>query len=162
MVENQPPEQVFVEPPRGRFNGRLDDKGRLKLPAEVQEYFKKFAESKLFVTSIDRENAQIYPISIWRKNEQLLRENDEYPAEVETVLFNAQDLGGDAEMDGQGRLVIHPDLRRELGFEDTPLKLYANLGHILLMTEARYEARKQAASKDPVSAVRVMQKNGLK
>ena len=58
-----------VEFPRGRFPGKLDDKGRLKLPADFQKFFNGLAETKLFLTSLDRSIAQLYPIAEWRKNE---------------------------------------------------------------------------------------------
>src|SRR5438445_469324 len=54
------------------YPGKLDDKGRLKLPAVFLEYFGELGEKKLFVTSINRRTAQIYPTSVWRKNKKLL------------------------------------------------------------------------------------------
>ncbi len=68
QIENAP-----VEPPNGRYNGKLDEKGRLKLPACFQEYLATIPEKGLFVTSIDRSTAQIYPIAAWRANLKLLR-----------------------------------------------------------------------------------------
>lgn len=161
MVESQIPAQPPVEPPRGKFNGRLDDKGRLKLPVQLQEYFGSFPEKKLFVTSLDRRTARIYPISVWRRNEALLLSSTEHTVESDDVNFNAQDLGADGEVDGQGRLLIHPDLRRELGMEDTGLRLYSNRGHILVMTEAQYEAKKTGAARDPETSVRALERRGL-
>ena len=55
-------ELLTVEPPRGMFNGRLDDKGRMKLASALVQYFSALPERKLFVTSLDRRTAQIYPI----------------------------------------------------------------------------------------------------
>ena len=45
--ENAPP----LEPPRGIYPARLDDKGRLKLPVQFQQYLAAFPEKKLFVAS---------------------------------------------------------------------------------------------------------------
>ena len=36
-VEEQP-QSAPVEPPRGFFSAHVDDKGRLKLPVELQQY----------------------------------------------------------------------------------------------------------------------------
>ena len=52
------------------FPARLDDKGRMKLPTAFQTYFNSLPEKKLFVTSLDRRIAQIYPIAAWRENEK--------------------------------------------------------------------------------------------
>jgi MraZ protein len=160
-VDTETPVPPPVEPPRGKFNGRLDDKGRLKLPVQLQEYLTGFPEKKLFVTSLDRRTARIYPIAAWRKMEALLLNSTENTDECERLNFNAQDLGAEAEVDGQGRLLLHPELRRELGMEESGLRLLSNRGHIMVMTEARYEARKAAASRDPESDVSALEKKGL-
>ena len=59
----------LIELPRGRYPARLDDKGRCKLPADFVHFFRSLPEQKLFVTSLDRRIAQIYPIALWRENE---------------------------------------------------------------------------------------------
>ena len=40
--------------PRGMYPGRLDDSGRVKLPAKFQQYLAALPEKTLFVTSLDR------------------------------------------------------------------------------------------------------------
>jgi MraZ protein len=57
---------LMVEPPRGMYPARLDDKGRVKLPTSFQQFFGALREKKLFVTSLDRRIAQIYPMVVWR------------------------------------------------------------------------------------------------
>lgn len=90
------------------FNGRLDDKGRMKLAAALVQYFGSLPEKKLFVTSLDRHTAQIYPISVWRSNEQLFEEHREDSQIVRKISFNAADLGSETEVDSQGRLLFSP------------------------------------------------------
>jgi MraZ protein len=147
--------------PCGMFNGRLDDKGRLKLPVAFQDFLKTFAGGRFFVTSIDRATAQIYPISNWRENERILREYRADPKVSKNVLFNAQDLGADGEIDGQGRITFNPELRRALDMEGSGLRLYWNKGHVLVLTEAVYEARKRAAAEEAVVAAEKMEEAGL-
>jgi MraZ protein len=140
-----------VEFPRGRFPGKLDDKGRLKLPADFQKFFNGLAETKLFLTSLDRSIAQLYPIAEWRKNELFFENFKDAPVAARIISFNANDLGADVEMDGQGRITVHPDLRRELGMEATDLHLIAAKGHIDIYTNARYQAMKNQAGADESS-----------
>ena len=73
-------EPAKVEPPRGMYPGKLDDRGRVKLPTTFQQYFAAMDEKTLFVTSLDRRIAQIYPISLWRNNEKVFVEYKENPA----------------------------------------------------------------------------------
>ena len=134
------------EPPNGMYPGRVDDKGRLKLPVGFQQYFSGLTEKKLFVTSLDRRIGQIYPIAVWRENKKFLNEYRENPKAAARISFNAQDLGADSEMDGQGRVLLSPELRRELGIENQSVHLYAYKGRIEILSEAIYAERKQQSA----------------
>jgi len=133
------------EAPRGMYPSRLDEKGRIKMPAAFQQYFAALPEKKLFVTSLDRRIAQIYPMEVWRQNEKFFETYREHPKLAKKVAFNAADLGIEAEMDGQGRITFPPELRRELGMEDQTVRLYAYRGRIEVLSEKIYEERKREA-----------------
>jgi transcriptional regulator MraZ len=133
----------MIEPPRGMFPGRLDEKGRLKLPAAFQQYFAALREKQFFVTSLDRRIAQIYPMETWRRNENFFETFRDDPKTARRVAFNAADLGAEADMDSQGRITIPPELRRELGMENAPVRLFAYKGRIEVLSEKIYEERRQ-------------------
>lgn len=151
----------MVEPPRGMYPGRLDDKGRVKLPASFQQYFNALREKKLFVTSLDRRIAQIYPIEIWRQNEKFFDSYREDPRLARNVAFNAADLGAEAEMDAQGRILFSPELRRELGIENQPVRLFAYRGRIEVLSEQIYEERRKEASQTAADDVSKLEAAGL-
>ena len=151
----------MVEPPRGMYPGKIDEKGRLKLPAPFQQYFNALREKKLFVTSLDHRTAQIYPMQSWRSNEKFF---DNYREDVElaaNILFTAQDLGAETEMDGSGRVSFSQDLRRDLGIEDKPVRLYAYRGRIEVLSEEIYQQRRANASKTTTEDVRKLEAAGL-
>jgi MraZ protein len=135
----------MIEPPRGMYPGRLDEKGRIKLPAVFQQYLDALREKTLFVTSLDRRIAQIYPIAVWRANEEFFATKRELAGLASKVVFNAADLGAETQMDGQGRVLFSPELRRALNLEGTGLHLYAHNGRIEVLSDELYEARKKAA-----------------
>jgi MraZ protein len=151
-----------AELPRGRYPGRLDDKGRLKLPAAFAQFFNSLPEKKLYLTSLDRRIAQLYPIGEWRVNEKFFDEFQDDPQAAQNIAFNASDLGADVEMDGQGRITVHPDLRRELGMEGTELHLIAYKGHVQLLTEERYQEQKRQATERTTENLTVLKKAGLR
>ena len=128
------------------YPSRLDDKGRLKLPATFQQYFAALREKSLFVTSLDRRTAQIYPMAVWRENEKFFETYRDDPRAARSVAFNAADLGSEAEMDAQGRVLLSPELRRELGIENAPVRLFAYRGRIEVLSEKIYEERKTQAA----------------
>lgn len=138
-------ELLMVEPPRGMYPARLDDKGRLKLPADFQQFFAALREKKLFVTSLDGRTAQIYPIQVWRQNEKFFETFRDDPRTARKLAFRAADLGAESEMDNQGRILFPPELRRKLGMENQPVRIHAFRGRIEVLSEAVYEQQRQEA-----------------
>jgi len=153
--------QMAVELPDGTFPTRLDDRGRLKLPVAFQRYFESLRERKLFVTTLDGLTVRIYPIDIWRHNRlQLAKavgDND-----AADVLFIANDLGANAEMDNQGRILIHEELRKALNLENQPLKLVPWQWRIDLYPEQVYEQRKLGALQNLAEKLRRLENMGLR
>ena len=140
---------------------RLDEKGRLKLPAEFQHFLNLLPEKKLFVTSLDRRIAQIYPMPAWRENEKFFDAYRDDPRIARNVAFNAADLGAESEMDAQGRILFPPELRRELGIENQPVRLFAYRGRIEVLSEKIYEERKKEASQTAADDVAKLEAAGL-
>ena len=143
------------------YPSRLDDKGRIKLPAAFQEYVNSLSEKKLFVTSLDRRIAQIYPMSVWRQNEKFFESYRTDPKVAKRVAFNANDLGSEAEMDSQGRIVFSPELRRGLGLENASVRLFAYRGRIQVLSEAIYQEQLREAEQSPTEDVEKLEMEGL-
>jgi len=143
------------------YPARVDDKGRLKLPVGFQQYFAGLTEKKLFVTSLDRRIGNIYLNSVWRKNQQFFNENRGLAAESKRIAFNAQDLGADSEMDAQGRILLPPEMRRELGIENQSVRLFAYKGHIQILSETIYAEQKRLATASAESDLETLDGAGL-
>ena len=116
----------------------------------------------MYLTSLDRRIAQLYPIAEWRANEKFFDAFQDDPEAAENIAFNAADLGADVEMDAQGRIVVHPDLRRELGMEGQELHLIAYKGHVQILTEAVYKEQKTKATENSAADLNVLKKRGLR
>ncbi len=143
------------------YPGRLDEKGRVKLPTSFQQYFMALREKKLFVTSLDRRIAQIYPMEVWRQNEKFFETYRDDPKVARNVAFNAADLGSEVEMDNQGRILFSPELRRELGIENQPVHLFAYRGRIEVLSEKIYEERKKEAAMTAADDLSKLEAAGL-
>jgi MraZ protein len=152
---------AMVEPPRGMYPARVDDKGRLKLPVGFQDFFRALREKQLFVTSIDRKVALIYPIAIWRENEKFFENYRDDPKKARSAAFNANELGSEAEMDSQGRILLSPELRREVGIEDQAVRIYAHKGKIEILSEKVYQERKREAAQLTDDDLAALQTAGL-
>jgi MraZ protein len=144
------------------YPARLDEKGRLKLPVEFQKYLGGLPEKKLFVTSTERTIATVYPIGIWRENEKLLDNFVDNPEASELIRFNAQDLGSEAEMDGQGRVQFSPELRRELHIENQSVKVLVVNGAIQVMSDGTYQELRKAAEQSSKRDLGILKRAGFK
>src|ERR1041385_1107205 len=137
---------LMVEPPRGMYTAKLDDRGRIKLPTDFLPFFQALREKKLFITSLDRKIAQIYPLAIWRENEKFFETYRDDPRISRILAFNAADLGGEADMDSQGRILFPQELRQELGIENQAVRIYAYKGRFEVLSEKVYRERRQEAT----------------
>jgi MraZ protein len=156
------PRPAPVEPPRGTYQARVDEKGRLKLPAVFQQYLTDLGETKVFVTSLDVRIARIYPISVWKENEILFEAASDDPEAVEDVAFIANDLGADSDIDSQGRVLVPTELRRMLGIENQPVWLDCYKGRINVYGKDVYEQRKARALTNSGDKLKALERRGLK
>jgi len=137
VAEQTPTQQIKF--PRGAFETKCDDKGRIKLPAVFRQYLEDIGESSVFVTTTDKLVARIYPNSVWSANERFFESNTEHPEEVRMVARTANHYGQDFEMDGQGRVLIPTNLRRELGLEGSSVWLQFSSGAFDVYSDAYYQ-----------------------
>ena len=130
------------------YTARVDDKGRVKLPVDFQQYFADLGEKKFFITSLDGCIASIYTVPVWRHNLQVLAEYKEDTQAAEDIGFLAADLGGQAELDSQGRLLVPTELRKALGMENQAVRLRAVGDRIDILCDKVYTER-QVRTEDP-------------
>jgi DNA-binding transcriptional regulator/RsmH inhibitor MraZ len=114
------------------------------------------------VTSLDRRIARIYPIQLWRETKKKLEDETENADAAENLYFNALDLGSEAEMDNQGRVLFSPELRRELAMEDQPVRVYGFAGMIEVLNGTIYDKRKEKAILTTDADRAAMKKRGVK
>jgi MraZ protein len=96
---------------RGHYTVRMDDKGRIKLPAGYRHYLEAHYGGEFYVTSLTGECARLYPIEEWMIIEQKLRSKGTSNAFVRKFLDRTNYYGQLAEVDAQGRILVHPMLR---------------------------------------------------
>jgi len=96
---------------RGNSLAKVDEKGRLKLPAAFRSVIEPTYGNEFFVTSLRGESARIYPMQVYAEiEEKILQASSVQP--LVTKLRNSLNFFGQrALMDPQGRILIHPLLR---------------------------------------------------
>ena len=100
---------------RGNYAAKIDDKARLKIPNAFRALVEKTHGAELFVTSLTGEFVRIYPMPVWLAlEERLARAPSTHPAR-NRFLDRVNYFGQAAEIDGQGRVLIHQRLRESAG-----------------------------------------------
>ena len=98
---------------RGNYTARVDEKGRLKIPTTFRRYFEeKYATAEFYVTSLIGDCVRIYPMPEWESIEQRLALLPSMDPARRKFLDRTNYYGQQATLDGQGRLLIHPLLRK--------------------------------------------------
>jgi len=97
---------------RGNHPTRVDQKGRLKVPAEFKRVIDEKYAQKFYITSLDGKIAQVYPFEEWERIEHKLAALSTFNPTKKKFLNRVNYYGQVVEMDGQGRLLI-PQILRE-------------------------------------------------
>jgi MraZ protein len=161
-AESQSAAPVSIEAPRGTLGSRVDEKGRLKLPAAMAQYLEAIGERKVFITTQNLQTALIYPISVWRETEKMLQEAGEDTDAREDVAFVANHYGEDAEMDAQGRVLLPTTLRRDLELEKDDVSLLFYKQRIEVFGSRVYAERLARAKTNLAEKVGALQKKGMR
>lgn len=96
---------------RGNAPAKIDDKGRLKVPSAFRALIEERYGCDLFVTSVAGDCVRIYPMSVWLEIEAKLAALPSTLPARNRFLDRVNYYGQAAELDKQGRVLIHPRLR---------------------------------------------------
>ena len=114
---------------RGNHPTRVDEKGRLKVPAEFRRVIDEKYSQQFYITSLDGKVAQIYPFEEWERIEQKLASLSTFNPTKKKFLSRVNYWGQQVEMDGQGRLLI-PQLLRESAAIKGEVAVLGNLTYL--------------------------------
>jgi MraZ protein len=96
---------------RGNAPAKIDDKGRLKVPNGFRAVIQQMYGRDVFVTSLSGESVRIYPMPVWHEVEAKLgRMPSSHPSRLR-FLDRVNYFGQVADIDVQGRVLIHQRLR---------------------------------------------------
>jgi MraZ protein len=98
---------------RGNYPARVDEKGRLKVPAEFKRVLdEKYSGGQFYITSRTGKVAEVYPFEEWQRIEEKLARLSTYNPTKKKFLDRTNYYGQVVEMDNQGRVLV-PSLLRE-------------------------------------------------
>ena len=125
----------------------MDEKGRLKIPAEYLDGLRQYG-NQFYITSVEGNTARIYPMQVWIGIEEKLAKASSQNQAKRKFLMRTSYYGQVVEMDGQGRLLL-PTVLRESAKTIGEVAVFGNLDHLEVMNVTHAADQ---MTKDPITA----------
>ena len=114
---------------RGNHPTRVDEKGRLKVPAEFKRVVDEKYGAQFYITSLDGKSALVYPFEEWERIEEKLSRLSTFNPTKKKFLSRTNYYGQQVEIDAQGRLLI-PQLLRDAADIKGEVAVLGNLTYL--------------------------------
>jgi len=124
----------------GHSPAKIDEKGRLKVPA----HFRKIIEDKYgqdcFITSTDGDRALVYPLPVWFDFQSRLAKVPSTSTAKARLLERVNYFGQVSSIDTQGRITVPAVLREVAGIADEVVVL-GSQDHLIVWNEQKMKKR---------------------
>jgi MraZ protein len=120
---------------RGNYPAKVDEKGRLKIPALFLGGLKEYG-NQFYITSPTGESARIYPMKVWMGIEDKLAGVSSQNRAKRKFLMRTSYYGQTVELDAQGRVLL-PAVLRESAQTKGEVDVFGNLDYLEVMNHTR-------------------------
>jgi MraZ protein len=125
---------------RGNHPARVDEKGRLKIPAEFKSRVDEVYGNHFYITSKDGKRAEIYPLQEWEKIEEKLALIPSMNPAKQKFLDITSYYGQMADMDAQGRILL-PQLLRETAKVTAEVVVFGKQMYLEVLNHESFKAQ---------------------
>jgi MraZ protein len=140
---------------RGNCPAKVDEKGRLKVPAVFLEELKEYG-TQFYITSMTGESGRIYPMRVWSEIEDKLATLPSQHPTKRKFLLRTSYFGQTVDLDGQGRLLL-PVVLRESAQLKGEVDVLGSLNYLEVVNHTRVldELKNQPFTDDDFSLLGV-------
>ena len=124
----------------GHAPARIDEKGRLKVPANFRKIIEDRYGPDCFITSTDGERALVYPLPVWFDFQNRLSKVPSTSVPKTKLLERVNYFGQASTIDTQGRVLIPAVLREVAGIADDVVVI-GNQDHLVVWNEEKIQKR---------------------
>lgn len=124
----------------GHSPAKIDEKGRLKVPAGFRKIIEEQYGQDCFITSTDGESARVYPLPVWFEFTSRLSKVPSTSTAKAKFLERANYFGQVASIDAQGR-VLMPAVLREVASIANDVVVLGSQDHLIVWNEERMQKR---------------------
>jgi MraZ protein len=121
---------------RGNYPAKVDEKGRVKIPAAFLEALREYG-NKFYVTSENGDYVRVYPMKIWNEIEEKLARLSSHNRTKQKFLTRTNYYGQLVELDGQGRILV-PSILRESSQMRGDVDVLGNLNYLEIWNHTRF------------------------
>jgi len=121
---------------RGNYPAKVDEKGRVKIPAAFLEALREYG-NKFYVTSENGDYVRVYPMKNWNEIEEKLARLSSHNRTKQKFLTRTNYYGQVVELDGQGRILV-PSILRESAQMRGDVDVLGNLTYLQIWNHTRF------------------------
>jgi MraZ protein len=123
---------------RGNHPAKVDEKGRLKLPAAFKQLVDATSVTQFYITSTDGKSAEVWPLPEWEKREQQLLRFSTLDDAVQKYLDLTSYYGQQVELDNQARVLL-PQILRTSAKLDAEVTVFGKLNYLEVRNREIFE-----------------------
>ena len=124
----------------GHAPATIDEKGRLKVPANFRKVFEEKYGQECFITSMDGERALVYPLPIWYEFTARLSKVPSTSQAKAKLLERVNYFGQVGTIDAQGRVLV-PNILRTVAGITGDVVVIGNQDHLIVWNDERIQKR---------------------
>ena len=124
----------------GHAPATIDDKGRLKVPANFRKIIEEKYGRDCFITSTDGRRALVYPLPVWFDFQDRIARVPSTSMAKGKLLERVNYYGQASSIDAQGRVLVPAVLREVAGIQDDVVVI-GNQDHLIVWNDQKIQKR---------------------
>ena len=125
---------------RGSYIAKIDDRGRVKIPAKYLSALEADSGKEAYLTSVNGDHILFYPMKVWQEIEKKIAAIPMRDPDMEEFISRSSYWGSETEIDSKGRILIPPDLRAASKLESS-LLILGKIDYMVIWNKEVFEAR---------------------
>jgi MraZ protein len=125
---------------RGSYIAKIDDRGRVKIPAKYLSVLETDFGKEVYLTSVNGDHILFYPMKVWQEIEKRIAAIPVRDPDMEEFISRSSYWGSETEIDSKGRILIPSDLRMASKLESS-LLILGKIDYLVIWNREVFEAR---------------------
>lgn len=141
---------------RGSYELKLDDRGRVKIPARYLSILEEQYGKEIYITSLNGDHVLMYPLIVWEGIEQSIEKIPVRSPEIEEFIDRTGFWGNESEVDTRGRILIPPELRNAGKLHET-VRIIGKIDYMVMWNDELFREKAVSGEFGPDKLQKVSQ-----